>query len=99
MKLNILTPERSLFTGIVTSVKVPGANGQFQVLKNHAPIVAALINGTVEVTLAEGTAEHYDDDSGKIETLNMPGKKVSYRINNGFIEVNNNTVALLVTKG
>lgn len=49
MHLSVLTPDVEYFSGQITSIKVPGAAGQFQVLKNHAPIVSALVDGAVEV--------------------------------------------------
>ena len=40
MTLEIITPEKSLFKGEVTSVKLPGKNGEFEVLNNHASIIS-----------------------------------------------------------
>jgi F-type H+-transporting ATPase subunit epsilon len=42
MLLEILSPEASLFKGEITSVSVPGLDGSFQILNNHAPIVSLL---------------------------------------------------------
>ncbi|WP_118194201.1 ATP synthase F1 subunit epsilon [Albibacterium indicum] len=47
MTLNILTPDKLVFEGTVTSVTVPGTNGSFQILKNHAPIISTLSDGDV----------------------------------------------------
>jgi F-type H+-transporting ATPase subunit epsilon len=47
MILEVVSPEATLFSGEVNSVAVPGANGAFQVLDNHAPIVSILNPGTV----------------------------------------------------
>ncbi len=49
MKLEILTPEKKLFTGEVHSVQVPGSNGKFQMLNKHAPIVSSIKKGTVKI--------------------------------------------------
>ena len=49
MYLEIVSPEATLFAGEVTSVTVPGVNGEFQMLTNHAPIVSLLQNGQVKV--------------------------------------------------
>ena len=46
MRLEVVSPEATLFSGEVNSVAVPGANGAFQVLDNHAPIVSILNPGT-----------------------------------------------------
>jgi len=53
MTLQILTPEKTLFSGEVDSVTLPGADGLFTVLQNHAPMISSLLlNG--EVTYALG---------------------------------------------
>jgi F-type H+-transporting ATPase subunit epsilon len=45
MILEIITPEKNVFNGEVDSVILPGKNGQFQVLKDHAPMVSTLKKG------------------------------------------------------
>jgi len=50
MELEIITPERELFKGEVESVKLPGTNGGFEVLNNHAPIISTLTKGMIRVT-------------------------------------------------
>ena len=40
MYLEIVSPEATLFSGEVDSVTVPGVNGGFEMLKDHAPIVS-----------------------------------------------------------
>ena len=49
MYLEIVSPEATLFSGEVTSVTVPGVNGEFQMLENHAPVVSLLQEGNVKV--------------------------------------------------
>ena len=48
LKLRIVSPERIEFTGEVESVKVPGTQGSFEILKDHAPIISTLGKGIVE---------------------------------------------------
>ena len=48
LKLRIVSPERIEFTGEVESVKVPGTQGSFEILKDHAPIISTLSKGIVE---------------------------------------------------
>lgn len=70
MQLEILTPDRKLFEGDVTSVKVPGAKGQFEVLKNHAPIISSLEKeGKVRVITADNKTVYFDVKGGVIEVL------------------------------
>jgi F-type H+-transporting ATPase subunit epsilon len=47
MTLEILTPDKKVFEGDVTSVTVPGTMGSFQILKDHAPIISTLEDGPV----------------------------------------------------
>jgi F-type H+-transporting ATPase subunit epsilon len=68
MYLEIITPDKKVFSGEVTSVKVPGTNGQFQVLRNHAPIISTLANGKVTVKTATET-KTFDVKGGVVEVL------------------------------
>ena len=77
MNISVLSPEREIYSGQISSVKVPGIDGQFEVLDNHAPLVSALGEGEVRMILADG-------------------KKESFSIESGFIEVLRNEVSLLV---
>ena len=56
LKLKVVSPEKVLFDGEVEMVKVPGIMGEFEILNNHAPIISALQNGTVEYA-PKGAAE------------------------------------------
>ncbi len=96
MNVSILTPEREVFQGAVTSVKVPGAKGEFQVLNNHAPIVSALEAGVIHIVTAQGEYRFFDEATGEIKTSTEPGKTLQFSISGGFIEVLNNEIALLV---
>ena len=53
MYLEIVTPDRKVFQGEVSEASFPGADGSFQVLKNHAPIVSALAEGVISFTTPE----------------------------------------------
>lgn len=48
MHLEILTPEKKIFEGEVSIATLPGADGSFQVLDNHAPLISLLKAGTIE---------------------------------------------------
>jgi len=96
MNISVLTPDKEIFYGTITSVKVPGSMGQFQVKRNHAPIVSSLEKGKVTLVAADDEHKIYNDVSGNIETVLNPGKSYSFNIEGGFIEVLNNEIALLV---
>ena len=48
LQLKIVSPEKIEFTGEVNSIKVPGSQGNFEILDNHAPIISTLTKGVVE---------------------------------------------------
>lgn len=70
MNISILTPDREIFQGVVTSVKVPGTLGSFQVMKNHAPIVSSLSEGEVSIVREGGEKMSFGIKGGFIEVLN-----------------------------
>ncbi|MDO4755172.1 MAG: ATP synthase F1 subunit epsilon [Parabacteroides sp.] len=47
MKLSIVSPKGNLFTGEVNRISLPGVSGLFEVLPMHAPLIAALQEGTI----------------------------------------------------
>jgi F-type H+-transporting ATPase subunit epsilon len=96
MTITVLTPDREIFKGNITSVKVPGTLGEFQVLKGHAPIVSSLEAGKVSLVTAEGEHRVFDEVSGSVLKAADVGKKITFQIGGGFIEVLNNEVSLLV---
>lgn len=67
MNVVVLTPDKEVFKGNIKSIRVPGIGGEFEILKNHAPIVSSLgagkvriiddANGTKEFTIAKGFVE------------------------------------------
>ncbi|TCJ14508.1 ATP synthase F1 subunit epsilon [Flaviaesturariibacter flavus] len=71
MTLEILTPERKLFSGEVYGVQMPGISGSFEVLDRHAPLVSALKAGRVKV-LRDRTnhTASFEIQGGFVEVLN-----------------------------
>ena len=70
MNLEILTPERKLFSDDVYGVQLPGITGLFEVLDQHAPLVSALGKGNVKILKDKNTNETYSIQSGFVEVLN-----------------------------
>lgn len=70
MELVVLTPEKEVFSGKVSSVRVPGAVGRFEVKNGHAPIVASLKEGPVNITTESGESLNYNVKRGFIEVIN-----------------------------
>lgn len=69
MDLSILTPEKTIYTGMVEMVRVPGTKGLFQILKDHAPIISTLDNGIVRLRDVKGEIKEFPIKSGYIKCL------------------------------
>ncbi len=70
MKLEIITPDAVVFAGDnVTLVQLPGIDGSFEVLENHAPLISVLKKGQVKVVVKGAKPEFYDIRGGVIEVL------------------------------
>lgn len=71
MELEILTPEKKLFSGNVYGVQLPGIGGSFEVLEKHAPMVSALGAGKLKVLNDKtGSTTSYSIQGGFMEVLN-----------------------------
>ncbi len=66
MYLEIVTPEENLFSGEIDLVQLPGVEGSFELMKNHAPIISALKKGKIKVK-ADDKISTFDIDGGIIE--------------------------------
>ena len=68
MTLNIITPEKTLYSSdSASSVICPGIDGTFQLLNNHSAMVSALIGGKVIVADSENKAIEFPIVSGLVE--------------------------------
>ena len=86
MTLEILTPEKKLYSGDVYGVQMPGISGSFEVLEKHAPLVSALRAGRVKVL---------KDKSAASESSSASPHVTFFEIQGGFVEVLNNKVTIL----
>jgi F-type H+-transporting ATPase subunit epsilon len=66
-QLDIVTPARIVYSGIVQSFTAPGVKGSFQVLFNHAPLLSAIAVGEVKVTEANGNKIRFAASGGFVE--------------------------------
>lgn len=91
MYLEIVTPESSIFQGDVETVTVPGVDGEFQMLNNHAPIVSLLQEGKVKFSGDISIDEAFQNKFTK-------GDKNSYelKIGSGTLELSDNKIIILV---
>lgn len=70
MTLEILTPEKKVFSGEVYGVQLPGISGLFEVLDKHAPLVSALKAGNLKILKDKHNAALFTIQSGFVEVLN-----------------------------
>lgn len=92
MTLEIVSPEATLFSGQVTSVTLPGVDGSFQILNHHAPIVSVLKEGHIKIV-----ADSFSIGKESVSKfVKVDDKTFTLAINSGTIEMNNNTVIVLV---
>jgi F-type H+-transporting ATPase subunit epsilon len=90
MYLEIVSPERTLFNGDVESVLVPGSDGSFQMLDNHAPIVSTLIKGTVKILGEISVSEDLSDVFS-----NVSSNETHLSISSGVVEMKENKIIIL----
>lgn len=69
MFLEIVTPEKTLYSNEIKYVLIPGSKGSFGVLKNHAPVISTLENGQVKVIENDDTEKFFDIKGGVVEVL------------------------------
>jgi F-type H+-transporting ATPase subunit epsilon len=71
MNLEILTPERKIYSGDVYGIQLPGVDGLFEVLEKHAPLVSALKAGRIKILKDRNNhLAFYQIQSGFVEVLN-----------------------------
>lgn len=91
MILEIVSPEATLFKGEVTSVAVPGVNGEFQMLNNHAPIVSLLTKGNVKIN-----AQNIKIQKEFVSKFNKVNEQNYWLpISSGTIEMQDNKIIVL----
>jgi F-type H+-transporting ATPase subunit epsilon len=66
MKLQILTPDKTVYDGEAQALLVPGAVGPFEILKDHAPILSSLVKGDLRIR-ADGRETYYTVSGGFVE--------------------------------
>ena len=67
MNVDIITPSNKLYSGEINSIKVPGSDGEFEILKNHAPIISSLNKGIIRVIDKDNNTENFEINGGVIE--------------------------------
>ena len=95
MYLEIVSPEATLFSSEVDSVVVPGVNGEFEMLNNHAPIVSLLKEGIVKIKIHTISHLVFDELHAEVIPHNDDKKVLTVKINSGTVEMKDNKVIVL----
>jgi F-type H+-transporting ATPase subunit epsilon len=69
MYLEILTPAKKVFSGDIKLIKVPGSDGAFEVMENHAPIISTLQAGKLKIITTDDQKQLYDIQGGVVQVL------------------------------
>jgi F-type H+-transporting ATPase subunit epsilon len=67
MLLEIITPDKTVYSGKVKLIQLPGSKGTFEILNNHAPIISTLSKGKIKIEEESGEVLFFDVDGGIIE--------------------------------
>lgn len=70
MYLEIITPEKLIYQDQIKRVRLPGTSGLFEILNNHAPIIATLEKGTIRVVDANNHTFKFEVNRGIVENKN-----------------------------
>lgn len=69
MYIDIITPDKTIYSGNVTLVSVPGVMGAFEILDCHAPIISALGKGEIRIVVENAETDNlfFNVESGIVE--------------------------------
>jgi len=67
MILEIITPDKKVYSGLVKLVQLPGTNGLFEIMNHHAPIISTLDKGKIKVEEENGQVLFFDVEGGIVE--------------------------------
>ncbi|MEL6142570.1 MAG: hypothetical protein AAFU67_13235, partial [Bacteroidota bacterium] len=85
MNISVLTPDRQIFIGQISSASLPGVEGEFQVLDNHAALVSSLDGGKVKL-VTSGEYRYLDEKIDFVvknfhkSTLDLEGEGTSFTL-------------------
>ncbi|MCD4746089.1 MAG: ATP synthase F1 subunit epsilon [Bacteroidales bacterium] len=69
MNIDIITPDKTIFSGSATLVQLPGKDGSFEILKNHAPLISILDKGKIKIVDKGKNIQFFEINGGVIEVL------------------------------
>lgn len=69
MFIEIITPDKKIFSGEASLVQLPGTDGSFEILNNHATIISTLAKGKIKIIDAGNNTQFFEINSGVVEVL------------------------------
>ncbi len=69
MKIEIINPDKTIFSGEADLVQLPGKDGSFEILNNHAPIISVLKKGKVKIVDKDKEKHFFEINGGVIEVV------------------------------
>ena len=67
MQIEIITPDTTIFSGEVSLAQFPGKDGSFEVLNDHAPLIAVLKKGKIKVVDKQKQTQFFEVAGGVVE--------------------------------
>ena len=89
MILEIITPEKNIFNGTVDSVILPGKNGSFQLLRDHAPMVSTLKKGDLVYEIDGKKETSMDDLDVVVFVIDKEGIVKKVKVKTAIQDINN----------
>jgi F-type H+-transporting ATPase subunit epsilon len=69
MTIEITTPDKKLFSGEVKLIQLPGIDGSFEILNNHAPLISAIGKGKIKIIDNNSDTIFFEIKNGIVEVL------------------------------
>jgi len=69
MNIEIINPDKTIFSGKVDLVQLPGKDGSFEILNKHAPLISVLKEGKIKIIDKNKNTQFFDIKGGVIEVL------------------------------
>ena len=67
MQIEIVTPDKNIYSGEISIATFPGSDGKFGIMNNHAPMVATLKKGEIKLVDQSNTEHKFDVNGGVVE--------------------------------
>lgn len=69
MTIEIVTPDTTIFSGEITLAQLPGKDGSFEIMNNHAPLISVLKKGKIKLIDRQNMVQFFEVNGGVVEVL------------------------------